>query len=77
MIKFKIGDKVVPFQNLNDSEYDNEIFRIYQGKTGIIKDYSDLPDVEFEDSNVHVFHQEELELEEIYNSPLYKALREE
>lgn len=82
--KFKIGDKVV----LIDDNY-----IVIKGAVGIVKENDDCPFVEFEPEwfklgEVGVYYQQHLNLqvcvdednlvlEEIYDSPLYKALSEE
>lgn len=71
--KFKVGDRVVLiFAEHYEEKWIYKSFKIIQENT------VPLCEPLFEsDLKQHYFTQDQLELEEIYNSPLYKALQEE
>lgn len=73
--KFKVGDRVV-VTNIKYSQ-DEEEYQKYVGKLATVLEIDSIPKIKFDYNNkIDLFYQEELEFEEIYNTPLYRALSE-
>jgi hypothetical protein len=70
-VKFKIGERVVyayPWRNEINPE-------VPLGEAGYVEEEDDCPFILFDDYGRRCFIQDELEYENIYNSPLIKALK--
>ena len=69
--KFKIGDKVIVIRAVDEDD------NLFIGKTGTVEEDDDVPFVMMDSGRRKAFVQSQLELEVVYNSPLYQALKEE
>jgi hypothetical protein len=79
---FKLGQKVTVYRAIDNAEYEH--YSRYIGKTGRVTleahpDDGDggVYDVTFEDGDEQMFLFEEICSPEVYNSPLFKAMRED
>lgn len=78
-MKFKQGDKVIFYRNANEySSYSHSVYKINQILT-IKKHYQSRSYLNLwvVEEGKCVVYENEIELADVYNSPLYQALRED